>query len=92
MERRDPRVAKIWTAIAKVLMNEWDPIGVRGVDEAKDEYDGYVGGAFRLLEAGAGEEELANHLHTIETNRMGISRDRAQCLVVARKLRDIPLQ
>ncbi len=34
----------IQESIRQVLLREWDPIGVRDVAEAQDEYDGYVGG------------------------------------------------
>jgi hypothetical protein len=29
--------------VREVLMRDWDPIGVAGIAEAADEYDGYVG-------------------------------------------------
>lgn len=28
--------------LRRILMEEWDPIGVRGVPEAADEYDSYL--------------------------------------------------
>ena len=36
-------------------MEEWDPIGVSDTPEAADEYDGYIGGIYELLERGASE-------------------------------------
>jgi hypothetical protein len=39
----------------------WDPVGVYGVPEAIDEYDGYVGQVGRLLREGASHEGLADY-------------------------------
>ena len=35
--------------IQKVLMREWDPIGVEGIAGAENEYDGYVGTVYTML-------------------------------------------
>jgi hypothetical protein len=29
--------------LRRILMEEWDPISVRGIPEAADKYDGYLG-------------------------------------------------
>jgi hypothetical protein len=58
--------------IRRVLMAEWDPIGVKDVPEASDEYDGYIGGIYRLLHDGASDERIAEHLSQIETEAMGL--------------------
>jgi hypothetical protein len=55
-------------------MAEWDPIGVKDVPEAADEYDSYIGGMFDLLERKASEHELAEYLRRIEVDRMGLVR------------------
>ena len=46
---RSERAKEIQTAIAHVLMHEWDPIGIRDEPECANEYDGYAGGVYRLL-------------------------------------------
>ena len=58
--------------IGRVLLREWDPIGVRDEPAAEDEYEGYVYGAFRLLLDGAGEDAIARYLLAIERERMGM--------------------
>jgi len=40
---------RIRVAIRHVLMDVWDPIGVKDEPNAQDEYDGYLGGVYELL-------------------------------------------
>ena len=51
----------------------WDPIGVSGVPQARDEYDSYVPLVVQMLMEGKKEEEIASHLHRIEGETMGLS-------------------
>ena len=53
MHSRDKRAREVQNAIREVLIREWDPIHIQDVPEAQDEYDGYVGGVYRLLAGGA---------------------------------------
>jgi hypothetical protein len=66
------RAQEIHDAIREILLQDWDPIGVRDVPAAQDEYDGYVGGVYRLLASAAAPEAVAEHLRTIQTERMGL--------------------
>lgn len=56
--------------IRDLLLRQWDPIGINEVPEAADEYDSYIGGVYDLLEQGASEADIANHLRAIEVDRM----------------------
>ena len=58
--------------VRRILMQEWDPIGVDGIPEPADEYDTYVGAVGRMLREGATDEELARYLVDIRENRMGL--------------------
>jgi hypothetical protein len=83
----DARACEIQAAIAKILLEDWDPIGVHDVPEAQDEYDSYVAGVYRLLAAGATPAELAVHLLSIENDSMGLAfRGAAALAGVAQKL------
>lgn len=62
----------IRSRIRWVLMEEWDPIGVKDVPEAADEYDSYIGGIFELLERNASGQEVAEYLRRIEIDKMGL--------------------
>ena len=68
---------EIQDAIRQILLQDWDPIGVRDVPAAQDEYDGYVGGVYRLLASAASPEAVAEHLRAIETERMGLRHSQA---------------
>jgi len=76
-------------AIRQVLWRRWDPIGVNSVPEASDEYDGYAGGVLRMFLDGATDAEIAQHLLTVETTTMGLSRPTTdeRRLAVAREVR-----
>jgi hypothetical protein len=76
--------------IRRVLNADWDPIGI--ADEVQDEYDFYIDGLYRLIQAGSAEEVIAEHLRTIEVVRMeypGQPLDRLRR--VAAKLRGLQL-
>ena len=72
MDQRIDRARQIKSGIRDVLLREWDPIGVRDIPEAHGEYDGYVGGVYRLLASNASEDQLVEHLDQIETAGMGL--------------------
>ena len=59
-------------AIGNVLLKEWDPIGVKEVPEAQDEYEGYIGRVYRLLAQGAPTIQIADELEKITTKEMGL--------------------
>lgn len=58
--------------INRILLDQWDPIGVREEPAAQNEYEMYVYGAFRLLVDGASEQAIARYLLEIERERMGM--------------------
>ena len=92
MGNKDKKLARIWREIYEIFMNDWDPIGVNGVLEAKDEYDGYILGAYKLLMSGASEEKIRFYLSHIESDRMGLSGTGSNIEKAAKKLREIDIQ
>jgi hypothetical protein len=70
--RISPKDQALFRAIGEVLHYVWDPIGVAGVPQARDEYDGYVGELFSLIRSGATEVELSSRLEEIAGDRMGL--------------------
>ena len=56
--------------LRELLMEHWDPIGVNGTPEARDEYDGYLGPLANMLHAGADAQAVAEYLANIQTERM----------------------
>jgi hypothetical protein len=90
--RRRPRrhrVAAIQDSIRKVLMDQWDPIGVRGVPEAVDEYDPYIGRIYRILSEGESTAEVADLLASVEREEIGVSTSPEVRSHVAAKLLDL---
>jgi hypothetical protein len=65
------RIRQIEGAIREILLRRWDPIGVAEEPAAQDEYDGYIGGIYRLIASGAGSAAIAEHLAAIERDQMG---------------------
>ena len=72
--------------IDEILWFDWDPIGVNDIDDARDEYEGYVPEIFNIRKACAGREEIAMHLLNIEKKRMGLDGNLENCLNVAGKI------
>jgi hypothetical protein len=62
-------------AVQKVLLREWDPIGVNNNELCRDEYDSYAPPICRWLREGADEYKLASHLEQLQRVSMGMSRD-----------------
>jgi hypothetical protein len=59
--------------VRDLFMREWDPIGVRDVPEAQDEYDAYVDKTYvMLMHEDASVEQIADYLYGIETEYMGL--------------------
>jgi hypothetical protein len=73
-------------SIAQIL-RDWDPIGVRDIPEAQDEYDGYVGGVYRLLNQGISVGALADYLLEIQTESLGLEPvGREKLIAIAERL------
>ncbi len=71
--------------VDEVLQYVWDPIGISGAPEARDEYHNYVQQVLNLALADD-EDRLAEHLHSLETKHMGLTGDKAHCCEVAELL------
>lgn len=64
---------ELYQRVDEVLHYLWDPIGVSGVPEARDEYDSYVPHVFSLLIHGADAQAITDFLQNTETVTMGLS-------------------
>jgi hypothetical protein len=79
---------ELHTRVNEVLHYIWDPIGVRGEPNARDEYDTYVPQVYSLLQAGATAEQIAAHLDKVATERMGLNSNMKHSLLAASNLLD----
>lgn len=68
-----PEDKELYQRVDEVLHYLWDPIGVSGVPEARDEYDSYLPHVFSLLARRADAQEIANFLDDTATQAMGLS-------------------
>jgi hypothetical protein len=66
------RQLELYRAIDEILWREWDPIGVFGIEDARDEYHGYLPEVFRLALAGD-RRRIADYLTWAASERMGLN-------------------
>lgn len=62
-------------AIRKILMNEWDPIGVVDEPKAQNEYDSYIPMIYKFSIVKKSKIETFDFLLKIETDFMGFTGD-----------------
>ncbi len=74
------------TKVRAVLLYDWDPIGIKDIPEAHDEYDMYAPAICKMLRAGQSSVELCTHLRWIELERIGLDGDEQHTSRVAAKL------
>ena len=72
-----------------VLLWAWDPIGVRGIPEAVDEYDSYAPAVLELLESGASDRSIADYLTGVTRDRMELRPDPKAHANIAAMLREL---
>lgn len=75
--------------VKRVLLKEWDPIGVSDIPEADDEYDAYVPYVSRMLREQKTVDELYDYLRWIEVERICLDGDETHTRKVANKLMDL---
>lgn len=75
----------LYKKINEILWFDWDPIGINDI-APKDEYQSYVPEIFGLVKAKSDIQEIANRLHKLETEKMGISGTIENCLIIADKI------
>ncbi len=72
--------------IHRILLEEWDPIGVRNIPEAQDEYDSYISDIYNMLIARKSEYEIFKYIWWLETEHMGLNSDRQRAEKYAERL------
>jgi len=75
----------LYKKIDDILWFDWDPIGVNDL-APRDEYQSYVPEIFGLVKAKADRQEIANRLHKLETENMGMGGTIENCLTIADKI------
>ncbi|PYY10939.1 MAG: hypothetical protein DMG61_20465 [Acidobacteria bacterium] len=70
MDKGESRQIRV--QIRHVLLDVWDPIGVKDVPNAQDEYDSYIGRVYELLMGNSPDRELAEYLFAVVRDDMGL--------------------
>jgi len=81
------RFDRLCENVREVLLRYWDPIGIRDVPKARDEYDQYAVPIANMVLAGNSAAALAKHLLAIEIDSMGLKGNQERARLVAEKLR-----
>jgi hypothetical protein len=64
-QKMSSRDRELFQRCGEVLHYIWDPIGVAGIPQARDEYDSYVPQVVGRVRSSATPEEIASHLNRI---------------------------
>jgi hypothetical protein len=75
--------------VKKVLLKDWDPIGVGSSPEADDEYDLYVQNISRMLREEKTADELYSYLRWIEVEHIGLDGDELHTRTVTHRLMNL---
>ena len=71
IEKEESR--RIRGEIRGVLLNVWDPIGIKDEPQAQDEYDDYLGQIFELLTQQKSDDAIADYLIWVVNERMRLT-------------------
>jgi hypothetical protein len=72
--------------VRQLLLQDWDPVGIRDVAAAQDEYDLYVDPIARIVERGESEEAITKYLLELEFDITGMQGDIERTRRVAKRL------
>jgi hypothetical protein len=75
----EDRLKNAFNQIDGILWNDWDPIGVKEISEARDEYHSYVWKVVDFKLTGVASEIIAQYLFQIETGHMGLTGNLEDC-------------
>jgi hypothetical protein len=67
-----PKDMELYRRVDEVLHYRWDPCQVANAPQARNEYYSYLPRVFQLVRGGADAHAIAEHLATIERERMGL--------------------
>jgi len=83
-----PYEKELYQRIAEVMHYVWDPIGVSGVPQARDEYNAYLPQVFAMLLESKDRETISAYLVRVEEERMGLTPSKPRAEEVADVLLD----
>lgn len=72
--------------INNILLTEWDPIGIRHIDGAHDEYLQYANEIYEIIQRSNSDNELFDYLWKLETHHMGLKGNRTKTKKMAQTI------
>lgn len=84
------KTSSLLSDVKRVLLMDWDPIGIQKIPDASTEYDGYAPGICQLLRESRSVEEICAHLRWIVVDRMGLDDNETHTVTVAKLLVGLP--
>lgn len=89
LDDMETKLVGLSKAISQILWEDWDPMGMKDNEEARDEYDSYVPELVRLKKHGADKSAIISYLREIEYNSMDLVGDDNKRSSVAQKINDL---
>lgn len=86
-----PNQLQLYKAIDEILWKDWDPIGV-SPHGLRDEYHAYLPQVFKLALEDAATKTIAEYLHEVVSERMGLTSRVGYHLPIAEKIRKLKLE
>jgi hypothetical protein len=80
---------KLETEIESVLLNQWDPIGVKNNPHAKAEYNQYALRVLGMIQSRKTESEVFNYLISVVKNDLELQPNEARTRDVVRRLFEV---
>jgi len=77
-QKLPPKEAELYKRCDEVLHYIWDPCGIAGEPNARDEYYSYLPQVFALVRGNEDAQKIAEHLAGIEEEAMGMTRNSAR--------------
>ena len=71
--------------IKQILLQEWDPVEIKNIQQAQDEYDSYLAHITQLLQSQASQSAIALALVQAEVD-MGLKANQSRANMVAENL------
>ena len=81
-----PKQLDLYQGIDEILWKDWDPIGIHGNTDARDEYYAYLPIVFNMALKNASTNEIAQYLHKVADGSMGLKSDINSHMATAEKI------
>ena len=85
-EKLNPKEIELYRFIDEILINEWDPIGVSDIPEARDEYYAFIPQVFEKVINGESVQSIAKLLRNLETEELALLGANTDCKKIAEKI------